>query len=170
MYIETELIVTSEGFVVDSDNKAEWAIKKLKEEQQEADRLISICESQIEQYKNKIDAYKHELELKSSGLKGILQQYFETVPHKTTKTQETYKLPSGTLKLKFKEKIIKDDEKLLKWLDSNGQDEYILTNKSASWGEFKKTLQKVDGKFVTEDGGIVEGVTVEDAEAEFSID
>ena len=160
----------NENFVVDNDNKAEWAINKLKEEQQEADRLISICECQIEIYKDKIDLYKQELEYKNSGLKGMLQQYFDTVEHKKTKPQESYKLPSGTLKLKYKEKIVKDDSKLLEWLDSNGQDEYILINKSAVWGEFKKTLQKVDGKFVTEDGEIVEGVTVEDAGAEFSID
>ena len=37
--------------------------------------------------------------------------------------------------------------------------EYIETKETVKWGELKKTLTAADGRFVTADGEIVDGVT-----------
>ena len=45
---------------------------------------------------------------------GLLRKYFEDVPHHTTKTSESYALPSGTLMLKQQEPTFeRDAEKLI---------------------------------------------------------
>ena len=101
----------------------------------------------------------------------MLQQYFATVEHKSTKTQESYELPSGKLRLKYpKEKFKIDDSKLLEWLKDNAMIEYIDTKISPKWGEFKKTVAVVGNKVVTEEGQVVEGVTVEMTEPEFVVE
>lgn len=158
------------NFIIDTDIKAEWCLERIREQEAEYNRLAEICKAQIDFYKLKLEEYNKDLEINTSYFKIQLEQYFNTVEHKKTKTAESYKLPSGTLKLKYKENIKKDEEKLLEWLTRAGKDEYIKTTKTASWGDFKKTLEKVNGRYVTEDGEVVEGVEVECAGAEFVIE
>ena len=102
------------AFTIDNDNKAEWAIVTIKEEQADRDRLISVCEQKMQEYKDKIDGYKMSYENKTSNLKSLLELYFRTVKRHKTKTQETYQLPSGKLKVKYPSpSFIKDDKKLI---------------------------------------------------------
>lgn len=79
-----------EPFVIDNDWKAEWAMRKIAEEEAEKNRLVEICQQAIDEYQAKIDVYNKSLENKTSYLRSLLAQYFETVPHKKTKIQETY--------------------------------------------------------------------------------
>ena len=160
----------TEIFKIDNDTKAEWALSKIREQEAEYNRLADICKAQIDFYKLKLEEYQKDLDSNTKYFKIQLEQYFNTVEHKKTKTAESYKLPSGTLKLKYKENIKKDEEKLLEWLTRAGKEEYIKTVKSASWGSFKKTLERVNGKYVTEDGEVVEGVEVECKGSEFIIE
>ena len=74
---------------IDNDNTAEWAIVTIKEEQADRDRLISVCEQKMQEYKDKIDGYKMSYENKTSNLKSLLELYFRTVKRHKTKTQET---------------------------------------------------------------------------------
>jgi len=160
-----------EQFTVDSDSKAEWAINQIKEQYTERDRLIKVCDEQIEIYNLKKEEYQKKCEDKTSYLKSMLQQYFATVEHKSTKTQESYELPSGKLRLKYpKEKFKIDDSKLLEWLKDNARIEYIETKVSPKWGEFKKAVAVVGNKVVTEEGQVVEGVAVEMTEPEFVVE
>ena len=174
-----ELIAEEQGvdltlnasFTVNTDASAEWCIDKIKKETQEADRLINLAEEMIKQYQDKISDIRHDLESKTSYFKGQLQQYFETVEHKATKTQETYKLLSGTLKLKHKPaKVVKDDLRLLEYLKDNNYSEYIETVEKAKWSELKATLKQVADKYVDENGVVVEGIELQEQASEFIVD
>ena len=159
-----------EDFKIDSDSKAEWAIMKIKEEQCELDRYINVCQDMITQYEEKIKKQQEQFENKTSYLKSELARYFNKVKTKKTKTQETYKLPSGTLKLKYgKEEFIKDEEKLLHWLESNCPD-YIKTKKSIDWSNLKKSLIIKDDVAITNDGEIVEGIKIQKNESKFVVE
>lgn len=164
-------IENDEVFVVDTDVKAEWCITKLKEEQEQTERLKNISKQMIEMYQEKIKELDEKHQSKTAYLKSQLNSYFQTVERKITKTQETYKLVTATLKLKHKNpKIIQDAEKLLEYLENNNHQEYIETVKKPKWGEFKKQLKQVNNKYVDEDGQIVEGVTLEELPSEFIIE
>ena len=160
-----------EGFVIDNDVKAEWALKKISEEKAEAQRYINICDTMISEYTFKKQQATEKLESKISGLRSLLQQYFETVPHKATKTQETYKLPSGQLKMKYPgPEFARDEEKLLNYLKENGMPEYIQTKESAKWADLKKVVTVSGDKVITEDGQIVDGVTVVERPPVFEVE
>jgi len=160
-----------EGFKIDNDNLAEWAVCKISEDKAEFQRLINVCETKVLEYQEKIRKYQEQLDRKTSGLKGCLMAYFETVPHKATKTQETYKLPSGTLKKKYGTPEYKvDNEKLVKWLKDAGMNDFIKTEEKAQWGELKKTVTVSFDKILTADGEVIDGVTAQDRPDSFEVE
>ena len=87
---------TRESFVIDSDEKADWAVRKIKEHMTDAERWEAFYKEQAQKIKT---SAQQSIEYLSVGL----YSYFATVPHRETKTQEKYKLPSGELVL-MKEK------------------------------------------------------------------
>lgn len=164
------MVNNEEQFVINDDGKAEWALNKIAEEKAEMQRMINVANSMIMKYQEKIEVYQKQFESKTAYLKEQLRQYFETVPHKSTKTQETYKLPSGTLKLKKQNpEYIRDEEKLLEWVKANKLS-YVKTKESVDWAKLKKELNFVDDKALTEDGEIVDGVTVSERPSVFEIE
>jgi hypothetical protein len=161
------------SFIIDTDERATWALEKIAIERAESQRYINVCESMILSYKEKMEKEKEKLISKTSYLEGQLQTYFNSVDKKATKTQATYKLPSGTLKMKFKKKIEKDDEKLKEFLDMSYVDgpDYLecVETVKVKWAEFKKTLNFVDGQAVTCDGEVLDFIT-ETTENEFVVE
>ena len=165
-----EAIEQSE-FKIDTDQKAEWALNIIREEQAEAQRLINVCNSQILYYQSEIRKVQDKLENKTGNLKAMLFDYFQTVPRKATKTQETYSLPSGKLKLKYPQPEYKrDDSKLVEWLENSGKTDYIKIKKSPDWAALKKAITVVGDKVADENGEIVEGVKVVEREPEFTVE
>jgi len=141
-------------FIIDSDEKAEWSIKKIAEERAEAQRLISVCQDAIRRYNDTIKKTEDTLESKTGYLTHQLQRYMGTVKAKESKTQKTYKLPSGTLKIKYQNPEYKrDEDKLLAWLKRHQMSEYIKTTESPQWGEFKKATKIQRDPIVDEESG-----------------
>lgn len=163
----------AEGFAIDNDAKANWAIKKIKEATAEADRLKAIVKAEREELDAKEQAIDDKLENDTKYLKSLLYGYFETVEHKQSKTQESYKLLDGSLVFKKPTlKIVKpeDDSALVAYLEKSAP-EYVETVKKAQWGEFKKALTITDdGEVVnTATGEKVEIVKIEESEAVFDV-
>jgi hypothetical protein len=162
---------SQEGFTVNDDNLAEWALTKIAETTAEAQRLINVCQVKAAEYQVKIQGYKEKLDKDTSYFKGQLQKYFLTVPHQSSKTQETYKLPSGTLKLKYPQpKFVYDDEKLLMYFRQHNYGDFIKTEATPKWAEFKKTIA-VNGTTVIDaaTGEIVDCVIAQERPAEFEV-
>lgn len=160
-----------EGFKIDNDGAAEWALQKIAEETADAQRYINVCDTMIIEYQKKRQKAQEQLANKTGYLKGKLQEYFATVPHKASKTQESYKLPSGTLKLKYgRLKFIQDETVFVNWLKNNGYADKVKTVESADWVEFKKLCEIGSSVVMTADGEIVEGVTVQEEPNAFEVE
>ena len=159
-------------FMITDDRCADWAVRKIKEEKQEYDRIRELGEQQIAEIQEKIDRAKRRFEQNTGYLTGKLAQYFNTVPHKKTKTRETYRLLSGNLVLKLGGvKATTDDEKLVKWLKSNGYTDFVKVEEKPTWGELKKKLNLEAGLATMADTGeIVEGITVVQQPDTFVVD
>lgn len=85
-----------------------------------------------------------------------LEAYFDTLPHKKTKTQESYPLPSGKLVRKHQDtEFIRNDEELLSWLHDNNGEKFIKTKESVDWAGMKKTLSVLGETVVDENGEII---------------
>jgi hypothetical protein len=160
-----------EGFCINSDSSAEWAISKLREEKIELDRIEKLCKMMIQTYQQRIDEAKRSHESTTTWLKSQLQQYFETVPHKKTKTQETYNLASGKLVKKLGgDDYVRDDEKILSWIKNNKkEDKFIKIEESVKWAELKKTLTVSGNNAVDCDGEIIPGITVTQKPDKFEV-
>lgn len=167
----SEEVMQEDKFVIDNDSKAEWALERIKAEKEDMDRLIKVCEVKIEEYQQKIEQFKKQYENRTSYLKSLLAQYFNTVPHNKTKTQESYRLPSGKLVLKYPGlEYTKDEEKLIAFLEQNGYEKFICIKKSPKWGELKKTISVSGENIVTSDGLVVEGVKAVERPPEFIVE
>lgn len=140
--LESEFGRLEKGFVIDSDQKADWALQKLANEKAEYERIEKLAKLQIESIKEKLDKSKKTYDSSKKFFTDRLQEYFDTVDHKKTKTQESYKLLSGSLVKKFsKQKINHDDKALLNYLKSKELNEFIKVEESVKWSELKKTLE-----------------------------
>ena len=157
---------------ITDDGCADWACRKIAEEKAELDRIRELAEAQIQKIEEKLAAAERRYENGTRFLTGKLAEYFETVPHKATKTKESYRLLSGTLTRKFGGSQMKqDDAQLVQYLKDSGQLEFIKTEEKPKWGDFKKRLEIMGGSVVDkETGEIVEGVTVETKPDTFTVD
>ena len=159
-------------FTVDSDAKADWAVKKIGEEQAEFERLKELAELNISRLKERIEKEKEQFERRTSYLTALLEEYFETVPpNRLNKaaTQESYKLLSGKLVRKYPSREIKyKDDDLVEFLKTSAP-EYIKTEQKPMWGEYKKTLTFSDSGAVTADGELVPCITVTTTPEKFEV-
>lgn len=151
-------------FRITDDRCADWAIRKIAEERSEYNRLKELADQQKAAIEEKVEAARRRMENGTA--------FFNTVPHKTTKTTEKYRLLSGTLTLKKGTvKATVDDSKLVPWLRENGYGDLVKVEESAKWGELKKLLAYT-GEIATiqSTGEIVEGVTAYETPATFTVD
>ena len=160
------------GFRITDDKTADMALKRIAEGSAEIERLIKLRNEEIAEINFKFEAARKRLENSVQYYKNKLSEYFSGVEHKVTKTAEKYVLLNGTLKLKrggIKPKP--NNEKLLEWLAANGYTDYIKTEQSPRWGDFKKILDCSGGAaIVKETGEIVEGIDFEEVPDEFDVE
>ena len=163
----------NEGFVVDDDYKASWCLKILKAEAEETDRLIAIADAQIAELEEKKKKLTEQCDHKSGYLKMLLSRYFDTVPHKETKTQETYKLLDGSLVWKKPtQKMIPDKEKLLAYVKANNMPEFVKTKEEVDWAAYKKECEISDGRAVNVQTGELlpeDVITIEEEPGSFTV-
>ena len=152
-------------FTVDNDQKAEWAARKIREARQDTQKWT-------EYYERQLSAIRRANEDTEAYFAALLADYFETVPHKATKTQESYSLPSCKLVLKAQQPEFNRDEAVLcDYLGKKGRDDLVRITRRADWAALKKTLKVMeDGTCVDADGEVVEGVQAFSRMPEFKIE
>ena len=161
LYDLTDIQEENKEFIIDSDSKADWACKVIKQEQAETERLQKAIDEEIMMLNEKKKYYAEQCENKTSFLKSKLANYFETVEKKELKTCFKYKLPSADLVfMKPAVKYERDNDKIISWLTEHNKFEYIKTNPAVDWAELKKT------DFFKE----IDGITEVQTDAEFKID
>ena len=135
-----------EGFVCDNDQKAEWCLLQIKRAQAEKERWKA-------HYKAALDSITASCDETIGRMEMYLHGYFKTVPHKRTKTEENYALPSGKIMIKAQDVTYEYNEsEVIAWLKDHKKG-FIKTTESLDWDTLKKTLT-------------VMGETVADADAE----
>lgn len=162
-----------EGFMVTNDLKADWCLDKIREHKEEYKRFETVAKDKIQQLQEVLKREKEKMENEVSFFESKLQRYFHTVEDsaRETKTQKSYKLPSGQLIVKFPNPQFKrDNNKLAEWLENNEMNQYIQVKKQAKWGELKKATDVVNGQVVVRDTGeLVEGIEVVERDPEFQV-
>lgn len=158
------LNIEADSFVIDTDAKAEWALDKIREARADRDRWVKW-------YTDKIQEITEQTDFDTMNLERMLAEYFASVPHKKTKTQESYKLPGGKLVLKTQNPEYKrDDKAVIEWAKANNLGQFVKVEEKLAWSELKDATAVFEGHIVTEDGEIVPGVEVVNREAKFVVE
>lgn len=153
-----------DGFSINDDRGAEYALKRIRETQVEVDSFRAYYDEQIRKMQERADGIR-------CFYMAHLERYFNGVPHKSTKTTETYELPSAKLVLKAQApEFVRDEDKILEWLKESGETQYIKVKESPNWSELKKNVEVFDGQcYVKETGELVPGVDVVQREPKFDV-
>lgn len=150
-----QMITTADDipFAVTNDQTAEWAVKKMREAAEDTKRWT-------EYYDKQLSAIRRANEDTIQRMTAYLADYFDAVPHRKSKTQESYQLPSCKLVRKAQQpEYVRDEEALCRYLDTAGREDLIKITRRADWAAIKKTITVMsDGTCVDEDGTVVEGV------------
>lgn len=157
-----------EAFVVDSLDKAEWALKKIAEHKAACQRISDFAVAEIDKIKAwaQEQTQSHEDDVKYFE---TLLQPFAAAELKGKKTK-TVKLPSGKMSFKKTTTYERDDNVLLQFVKDSGMVDYVKTKESVDWAGFKKCCSVTsDGKLITEDGELVPSVVVLTSE-KFSVE
>ena len=170
-YTQSELdAAVNGGFCVDNDSKAEWAIKKIKEAQDEHDRLLALVIEEEQLLQAKKEQIDKRLDSDTAYLRSLLMAYMESVKCKETQTQKSYQLLTGKLiRKKGTIDYIRDEEKLLEWTKQNKPD-LVKAKYSVDWSTLKKTLTVTPkGEVITDDGELLDCITTEVKPDKFEI-
>lgn len=137
---------------ITDDKSAEWAISQIRQANDDTAKWEDHFARQLE----KIKAANQET---IDFMTAQLEIYFDSVPHKASKTQESYQLPSAKLVRKQQSpEFVRDDAALVVYL-KQAAPECVETIENPRWGEYKKRCSLVDGAVVDmETGEVVEGV------------
>lgn len=162
-----EVPEAEELFCIDDDSKADWAVRKIAEHRAEIEKWDTHFKTQLE----KITATE---QASIDYLTRLLQDYFRTVPHKETKTEESYKLPSGKIYVKAQQpKYIRDEEEMTAWAKEN-RPELVKTTvtETTDWNTLKKATTTLEDGSVVDSltGEVIPGVKAEHRDPEFKID
>lgn len=163
-----------EPFTVDNDMKAEWVLSKIRriraDQKKEKDELAR----QMQFYQDQMDMIDRQADEEVTFFESMLIPYFaermDSGFTKSTKTQTTYKLPSGKLVLKKQEPTYdRNNAELLPWLKAN-RPELVKVEESPNWAELKKTITVVGEAATTKDGEVIPGVKVTEREDKFEVE
>ena len=141
-------------FVIEDDQVAEWAMEQIRQANEEKAKWKQFYDERYQRVCNEADRT-------IANMEAVLQTYFEKVPHKVTKTQENYTLPSGKLVMKRQEPEYKrTDADVIKWLKDNGGEKYVVNKEVLDWASLKKSLTIVGDMVADEDGQMIPCIEV----------
>jgi hypothetical protein len=152
-------------FAIDSAQKAEWAIAKIRCLRAETERKAAFYRAQAES----IEANAAQNE---AGLTMMLERYFNSLPQDllhSTKTFQSLRLSEGVLKLKRPSKAIERDEKVLLHWVKGATPSHVKVLESVDWAGLKNELIEKDGRYLFE-GEAVPGVIITEKPAEFRVE
>ncbi len=155
-----------------NDRQAEWALGKISTAKKELARLEELAKVQIDEINQRLEAARTRQANEIHRMEELLLEYFNSVPHHKTKTQETYRLLSGVLRLKTSRPTAKrDDDQLTTWLADRGMFNFLKIKPSVKWADLSKKVDLSTGQPVFVDTGeIIEGVEVIPPSTTFSVE
>jgi phage host-nuclease inhibitor protein Gam len=164
-----EETIICEEFTVDDQEKANWALRKLRSLQEK--KLAN--EELANKEKAKIDAWLNEvnsqLDQDIEYFQGLLTAYAIRLRQEDPKFK-SIKLPNG--KFGFRKQQPKwqyDDRKLLEYLKLNNLNELIRTKEEVDKSKLKKLVQIVNGQAIDPEAGeVIDRITI--VEDKFKID
>ncbi|MEJ6358429.1 host-nuclease inhibitor Gam family protein [Lactiplantibacillus plantarum] len=148
----------SEGFKISTLQEADWAMRKLKAMDAQDNGFKTTAKADIDETNAWLDRKLTENQASREYFEGLLQDYLYE-QRKTDKKFKidtphgkvtTHKVPAG---LKYQDAVV------LKSLHDQGVSRFIRTKEEVNKAYLKKSGSIIKGKFVLDDGEIIDGIT-----------
>lgn len=146
-------------FIIDSLNSADWALRKIKQNNDVADERIRYAKSEIKRLQEYIKNEENNRDSGNAFLESKLKNYLEE--RRIEDPNFKLKTITATVSTRKASTWKYDDEKLLKFFKNNDMENYIRVKEEVDKKEFKKNAIVTDsGAVVTANGEVIEGVEV----------
>ena len=126
----------------------------------------------LDYYAKKIEEVNNKCDRNVAWQNRKLRRFFDTVPHRSTKTMEAYDLPSGKISVTYgKKSMVPDKEAVLARLRRDGEDKFIKVKEELDWSGYKDRLFIAENGDIMdkETGEIINDVAIEISEAKFAV-
>src|SRR5699024_8511341 len=124
-FLDQKENVQEEGFKVTDDKKANWVLRKIKENNEQKIKNTEIAEEEIYKIEEWLDQVNQPLERNNDYLQGLLAEYAMQKKQENPKIK-SLKLPNGNLQFRKQQpKWNYDDNKLVQSLKQLGMTDYI---------------------------------------------
>lgn len=151
---------TQERFRIENLEAANWAFRKLAAIERKRKEIQELANKEIERIKAWQEKEERSLDNSKEYFEGLLTEYFAREREKDPKFKIS--TPYGKVSARKQQpKWHYDEDKLVKWLKENNQN-LLRVKYEPDKDKIKKTYKIVGTNVVTEDGEIVEGITIEE--------
>jgi len=160
MYQEEETN-TTERFKITNLEQANWAFRKIAAFKKKQRENEDLAKAEIERITNWLKNENEKIQRSIEFFESMIGEYLV----EQRKIDSKYKLTTPYGKATFRKQPIKwiyDEDKLLNWLKQNDMKNYIRVKEEVNKAELKKVLKVEGNKAITEDGVVVEGITIEE--------
>lgn len=159
-------------FVIDSMDRANWAVRKLAIYAQRLAEAEAFAQRERDRLALWLDGERHSAEQSSSFLAGLLRRYHEDRLAVDPKAK-TIPLPAGDLVARKQPDVwnVDDPEYLVEWAEVAGWSEIVRRrDPEVDRAALKRTFHVMaDGSVMAPDGEVVPGITVTDGEIRFTV-
>lgn len=169
-HIAEEQEVDEERFVIDSDELADWALRKIIEAENEIEKVEHFAETQIRQIENwkakQTDKHHNSIE----HFQSLLAEYLQN-KRKDDPKLKSITLPNGLLGFRKRQpKWIYDEKQALESLEKAKLNKFIKVEKKLDKNAIKKAFDVVEDKVINpETGEVLEGITVNEQGESFNV-
>ncbi|MDP3702895.1 MAG: host-nuclease inhibitor Gam family protein, partial [Candidatus Omnitrophota bacterium] len=162
-----KLPTRQEGFTIDSDGAADWAVRKIGEAEARMRRDAATVRAEAERWEAWQAKRDEQNQATIDYMQSRLSAYYDQIKAEglLPRKSRSYKLPHGVLQARTHAiKWHRDEARLLEWARGVG---LVRTREEPEWNEIVKRLapeaQQIGAAAIdTATGEVVEGVTVEE--------
>lgn len=169
-FLDEQEQVQEDSFVVDDENKANWALRKIKQYKDKIDNNNALAQAEIdkiEQWNNEVNKQAQE---SIDYFTSLLTSYALNKKAEDPKFK-SLKLPNGRFGFrKSQPKWVYDNDKVIETLEKANLTDFIRVTKAPSKAEIKKAFDVVGDKVVNPDTGeVIEGIEIEPQDDKFNL-
>lgn len=138
-----------------------WVFRKIRAHLSKKSELEALAKAEIERIQNWLAHETKQIDSHINFFEGLLTEYAV----KQRELDPKFKCSTPYGKIGFRKQPIKweyEDEVVLGSLKASGLSEYIRIKEEVNKAELKKAVSVVEGRAVTSDGEIIEGIRVID--------
>ena len=169
-FLDRKIQDDNEAFKVTNEGQANWALRKIKQLQEEKKKNEQIAEDEINKIKSWLDHVNKDADDSIEYFKSLLAEYAMKQRENDPKFK-SIKLPNGRIRfVKQRPKWVYDDKLLLKSLKEQDAEELIRVKEEPNKAAIKKLFVVQNGKLINPGTGeVIEGVEVVERGEKFEV-